>query len=76
MDHDRSLIRNLSTRIVEIDLGKVRSFRCDYDTYLSRKSDLLDADLKNQQPSTRSFPKRKLGCDRESKLEGAGTKGE
>lgn len=46
--HDRTLIRNLSTRIVEIDLGKVRSFRCDYDTYLSRKSGLLDAELKNQ----------------------------
>jgi len=55
--HDRSLIRNLSTRIVEIDLGKVRSFRCDYHTYLSRKSDLLDAELKNQQAFDKNLSK-------------------
>ena len=55
--HDRSLIRHLSTRIVEIDLGKVRSFRCDYDTYLSRKSDLLDAQLKNQQAFDKKLSK-------------------
>ncbi len=52
--HDRSLIRNLSTRIVEIDLGVVRSFQCSYDTYLSRKADLLEAEAKNQQ----AFDKR------------------
>ena len=55
--HDRSLIRNLSTRIVEIDLGNLRSFRCDYDTYLSRKSDLLDAELKVQQAFDKKLSK-------------------
>lgn len=55
--HDRSLIRNLSTRIVEIDLGVVRSFRCDYDTYLSRKAELLDAEAKNQQAFDKKLSK-------------------
>ncbi len=55
--HDRSMIRSLSTRIVEIDLGNVRSFRCDYDNYLSRKSDLLEAEAKNQQAFEKKLSK-------------------
>jgi ATP-binding cassette subfamily F protein uup len=46
--HDRSFLRRLSTRIVEVDLAKLNSFRCDYETYLSRKADLLEAEAKNQ----------------------------
>lgn len=57
VSHDRSLIRNLSTRIVEIDLGVVRSFQCNYDTYLSRKADLLDAEAKNQQAFDKKLSK-------------------
>ena len=46
--HDRSFIRKLSTRIVEVDLAKLNSFRCDYETYLSRKADILEAEAKTQ----------------------------
>ncbi len=46
--HDRSLIRTLSTRIVEVDLARLNSFHCDYDTYLERKAALLEAEAKNQ----------------------------
>ncbi len=46
--HDRSFIRKLSTRIVEVDLANLNSFRCDYETYLGRKADLLEAEAKNQ----------------------------
>ncbi len=46
--HDRSFIRALSTRIVEVDLAALRSFNCDYDTYLIRKAELLEAEARNQ----------------------------
>lgn len=46
--HDRSLIRRLSTRIVEVDLSNLVSFRCDYDTYLKRKDAMLETEAKNQ----------------------------
>ncbi len=46
--HDRSFIRKLSTRIIEVDLSNLNSFRCDYETYLNRKADLLEAEAKNQ----------------------------
>lgn len=46
--HDRSFLRKIATRIVEVDLAAVTSFRCDYDTYLDRKAELLEAEAKNQ----------------------------
>jgi len=46
--HDRSLIRRLSTRIVEVDLSRLVSFRCDYDSYLKRKDAMLEEEAKNQ----------------------------
>jgi len=42
--HDRSLIRNLATRIIELDRGELRSFPGNYDTYLTRKQALLEAE--------------------------------
>ena len=42
--HDRSLIRNLATRIIELDRGELRSFPGNYDTYLERKQALLEAE--------------------------------
>ena len=42
--HDRSFLRRLATRIVELDLGRVSSWACDYDTYLQRKESVLAAE--------------------------------
>ena len=42
--HDRTFLRKLATRIVEIDRGKLHSWACDYDTYLKRKQALLDGE--------------------------------
>lgn len=39
--HDRSFLRSLATRIVELDRGRLFDFACDYDTFLARKEDLL-----------------------------------
>ena len=42
--HDRAFLRNLATRIVEIDRGRLFDFDCDYDTFLQRKEELLHAE--------------------------------
>jgi len=42
--HDRAFLRNLATRIVEIDRGSLFDFDCDYDTFLQRKEELLHAE--------------------------------
>jgi len=46
--HDRAFLRRLATRIVELDRGKLRSWECDYDTYLKRRQDMLEAEEKQQ----------------------------
>src|SRR5277367_2915355 len=44
--HDRAFLRKLATRIVELDRGRLTSWACDYDTYLERKAQSLDAEEK------------------------------
>lgn len=45
--HDRMLLRRLATRIIELDRGKLFDWSCDYDTFLARKEELLNAELKD-----------------------------
>jgi ATP-binding cassette subfamily F protein uup len=40
--HDRSFLRRLATRIVELDRGKLSTFPGNYDTYLRKKDELLE----------------------------------
>ena len=47
--HDRAFLARLSTRIVEIDRGRLLSFACDYPTYLERRQALLEAEEKQRQ---------------------------
>ena len=42
--HDRSFMRNIATRIVELDRGSLTSYPGDYDTYLRRKAEALHAE--------------------------------
>ena len=42
--HDRAFLRKISTRIVEIDRGKLVGWACDYDTFLVRKEAVLEAE--------------------------------
>ncbi len=42
--HDRQFLQKLATRIVEIDRGKLSSWSCDYNTYLERKTAMLEAE--------------------------------
>ena len=49
VSHDRAFIRRVATRILDLDRGTLTSFNCDYDTYLTRKSELLSAQAKQQE---------------------------
>ena len=40
--HDRTFVRRLATRIVELDRGKLTSFPGDFDAYLRKKDELLE----------------------------------
>ncbi|MCA9402248.1 MAG: ATP-binding cassette domain-containing protein [Candidatus Omnitrophica bacterium] len=42
--HDRMFMRNLATKIVELDRGRLFSWTCDYDTFLQRKKDALEVE--------------------------------
>ena len=42
--HDRSFMRKLSTRIIELDRGCLSSYPGNYDTYLRRKAEALHAE--------------------------------
>ncbi len=44
--HDRAFLRRLATRIVDLDRGRLASWACDYDTYVVRKQEVLDAEEK------------------------------
>ncbi len=42
--HDRAFLRRLATRIIELDRGQLSSWPGDYETYLRRKQEALDAE--------------------------------
>lgn len=44
--HDRALLRNLATQIVELDRGQLTSYPPDYDTYVERKEKALQDERK------------------------------
>lgn len=52
--HDRMFLRNLATRILEIDRGHLFDWTCDYDTFLTRK----DAALAVEEKQNALFDKR------------------
>lgn len=44
--HDRAFLQALSTRILEVDRGKLFDWTCDYGTFLKRKQQALEAEEK------------------------------
>ncbi len=44
--HDRTFLRRLATRIIEIDRGRLTDWPGDYDNFLRRKAEALDAEEK------------------------------
>lgn len=48
ISHDRTFIRQVANRILDLDRGQLTSWDCDYDTYLTRKAELLAGEAKQQ----------------------------
>ena len=46
--HDRAFLRNLATRIIEIDRGRLSDWPGDYDTYLENKAKALEEEARHQ----------------------------
>ena len=46
--HDRTFLKKLATRIIELDRGNLSSWACDYETFLVRKQAVLDAEDSQQ----------------------------
>jgi ATP-binding cassette subfamily F protein uup len=46
--HDRAFLKKLATRIVELDRGIITNWDCDYDTFLVRRQDRLEAEERTQ----------------------------
>jgi ATP-binding cassette subfamily F protein uup len=44
--HDRTFLRRMADRILEIDRGRIFDWSCDYDTFLARKEEAIAADEK------------------------------
>ncbi|MFL6647449.1 MAG: ATP-binding cassette domain-containing protein, partial [Sulfurifustaceae bacterium] len=44
--HDRTFLKHLATRIVELDRGKLTSFPGDFDHYLRKKEELLEIEAR------------------------------
>jgi len=44
--HDRTFLKNIATGILELDRGKIHYYDCQYDTYLVRRDDRLNAEDK------------------------------
>lgn len=42
--HDRVLVKKLSSRIIELDRGKLFNWNCNYESYLERKEAAQDAE--------------------------------
>ncbi|MFO8024857.1 ATP-binding cassette domain-containing protein [Thiohalophilus sp.] len=46
--HDRSFLQNLATRIIQLDRGQLSSWPGDYQHYLEKKEQLLEAEEKQR----------------------------
>jgi len=47
VSHDRTFVRNLANHIVELDRGQIQNYNCQYDTYLTRRQDAMNAEEKS-----------------------------
>jgi ATP-binding cassette subfamily F protein uup len=44
VSHDRAFVKKLSTRIIELDRGRLTSYDCNYETYRVRKEAALEVE--------------------------------
>ncbi|MFC1886698.1 ATP-binding cassette domain-containing protein [Thermodesulfobacteriota bacterium] len=44
--HDRALLKQIATRIMLLDRGRLTSFECDYETYIKRRQHTIETEQK------------------------------
>ncbi|MFS1538184.1 MAG: ABC transporter ATP-binding protein [Candidatus Phlomobacter fragariae] len=60
VSHDRSFIRHMATRIIDLDRGKLASWPGDYDDYLTRKEEALRVEEKQNAEFDRKFSQEEV----------------
>jgi ABC transport system ATP-binding/permease protein len=55
--HDRSFLRRLASRVIELDRGRLSDWNCDYDTFLRRKADALQTEARQWEALDRRLEK-------------------
>lgn len=58
--HDRSFLRRVANRIIDLDRGRLAHWACDYDTFLQRKAELLNDEEVNQARFDRKLSKEEV----------------
>ena len=58
--HDRVFLQALATRIVEVDRGRLFDWTCDYQTFLKRKQQQLDAEEKQNAEFNRKLAEEEV----------------
>jgi ATP-binding cassette subfamily F protein uup len=46
VSHDRTLVKHLANRIIDLDRGKLTSFPCNFDTYLRKKEEWAEIEAR------------------------------
>ena len=75
VSHDRAFLRALSTRILELDRGKLTSWTCGYEKFLIRKAEFLSAEEKNNAVFDKKLAEEEVGYARVSRHEHSGNEG-
>ncbi|MBT0587111.1 ATP-binding cassette ATPase Uup [Alteromonas oceanisediminis] len=60
ISHDRAFIRNLATRIVDLDRGQLTSYPGDYATYLVKKAEDLEIEANHQAEFDKKLAKEEV----------------
>ncbi len=55
--HDRAFLRRIATRVIELDRGHLSDWNCDYDTFLKRKAEFLQAESRHWEEFDRKLEK-------------------
>ena len=58
--HDRSFLKNIATGILELDRGKIHYYDCDYNTYLVRRDERLNAEDKENDRFDKKLAKEEI----------------
>jgi ABC transport system ATP-binding/permease protein len=48
VSHDRTFLKKLATRIVELDRGRLTDWNCDYETFVVRRAERLEVEEREQ----------------------------